>query len=115
MTCESNSLGIALVTDLFDDASAIREWLPHWRERLAREGRDPADRRSAMAAVNPIYIARNHKVEEALTAAETEGDMGPITRLLEVLRAPYQERAGLEDYARPAPRDFGPYKTFCGT
>ena len=105
----------AVVTDLFDDASAIREWLPHWRERLAREGRDPAERRAAMAAVNPVYIPRNHKVEEALTAAETEGDMGPITRLLEVLRAPYQERAGLEDYARPAPRDFGPYKTYCGT
>ncbi len=100
---------------LFDDASAFEEWLPHWRARLAREGRDPAERRAAMEAVNPLYIPRNHKVEEALAAAETEGDMAPITRLLEVLRSPYEARAGLEDYARPAPGDFGPYKTFCGT
>ncbi|WP_417524299.1 protein adenylyltransferase SelO [Marinovum sp.] len=103
------------LTDLFDDATAIREWLPHWRERLAQEGRDPDERKAAMEAVNPVYIPRNHKVEEALTAAETDADMGPITRLLEVLRAPYEEREGLEEYAGPPPADFGPYKTFCGT
>ncbi|WP_323766012.1 protein adenylyltransferase SelO [Marinovum sp.] len=105
----------APVIELFDDATAIREWLPHWRSRLAAEGRDPATLRAAMDAVNPLYIPRNHKVEEALRAAEAEGDMGPITRLLEVLGAPYEERDGLEDYARPAPGSFGPYKTFCGT
>jgi len=28
---------------------------------------------------------------------------------------PYQERPGLERYAAPAPEEFGPYRTFCGT
>lgn len=103
------------VTGLFDDATAITEWLPHWRARLAQERRAPAALKAAMDAVNPVYIPRNHKVEEALIAAEEDGNMAPLTRLLEVLRAPFEERPGLEDYSRPAPEGFGPYQTFCGT
>ena len=103
------------LTDLFDDATAIRHWLPHWRERLSREGGMDDARRAAMDAVNPLYIPRNHRVDVALHAAEDDADMAPLTRLLEVLRDPFTERAGQDRYARPAPADFGPYKTFCGT
>ncbi|MGY3438973.1 MULTISPECIES: protein adenylyltransferase SelO [unclassified Marinovum] len=100
---------------LFDDATAIHDWLPQWRGRLARDGRDPAERRDAMNRVNPVYVPRNHMVEAALVAAESEGDMAPVVQLLEALRAPFAPRPGLEAYATPAPADFGPYKTFCGT
>jgi uncharacterized protein YdiU (UPF0061 family) len=61
-----------------------------------------------------VYIPRNHLVEEAL-AAGTDGDLGPLSRLLEAVTAPYDERPGLERYAEPAPEDFGAYRTFCGT
>jgi uncharacterized protein YdiU (UPF0061 family) len=67
-----------------------------------------------MDRVNPIYIPRNHLVEEALTAA-TAGDLDPLQGLLVALSAPYTERAGLQRYATPAPVDFGVYRTFCGT
>jgi uncharacterized protein YdiU (UPF0061 family) len=67
-----------------------------------------------MARVNPVYIPRNHLVEEALAAA-TDGDLDPLVRLLAVVTAPYDERPGLERYAEPAPDDFGSYRTFCGT
>jgi serine/tyrosine/threonine adenylyltransferase len=67
-----------------------------------------------MDRTNPVYIPRNHLVEEALTAG-TDGDLAPLEQLLEVLSAPYDERAGLERYAEPAPEDFGRYRTFCGT
>ena len=67
-----------------------------------------------MDRVNPIYIPRNHLVEEALTAA-TAGDLDPLYRLLDAVTAPYDERPGLERYASPAPEDFGDYRTFCGT
>jgi serine/tyrosine/threonine adenylyltransferase len=62
----------------------------------------------------PIYIPRNHLVEEALTAA-TAGDLDPLQQLLVAVSAPYDERPGLERYAGPAPEDFGTYQTFCGT
>ena len=81
-----------------------------WAERWTAAGPD-AD---AMERVNPVYIPRNHLVEEALSAA-TEGDIGPCERLLAAVTRPYDERAGLERYAAPAPEDFGAYRTFCGT
>jgi uncharacterized protein YdiU (UPF0061 family) len=91
---------------LFLDILAFDAWAERWRAL----GPD-AD---AMDRVNPVYIPRNHLVEEALTAA-TEGDLQPLGRLLEVVTGPYDERSGFEGYAAPAPQDFGAYRTFCGT
>ncbi len=94
------------VRELVLDLGGLDAWLERWRAL------DPdAD---AMDRVNPVYVPRNHLVEEALTAA-TAGDTGPVEQLLEVVSAPYDERAGLERYAEPAPADFGAYRTFCGT
>ena len=41
-----------------------------------------------MDRVNPVYIPRNHLVEEALDAA-TAGDLDPFHRLVDVLADPY--------------------------
>ncbi len=68
----------------------------------------------SMDRANPIYIPRNHLIEEALAAA-TAGDLAPVGQLLDAVTAPYDERPGLEHYAGPAPDDFGSYQTFCGT
>jgi uncharacterized protein YdiU (UPF0061 family) len=94
------------VRALVSDREVFDGWLSRWQAL----GPD-AD---AMDRVNPLYIPRNHLVEDALDAATFE-DLEPLTRLLEVLRDPYTEREGLERYAEPAPADFGPYRTFCGT
>jgi uncharacterized protein YdiU (UPF0061 family) len=91
---------------------ALRPWGERWREQLA--GADLVGTADAMDRVNPVYVARNQRVEEALAAA-TDGDLGPVERLVEVLRRPYEERAGLEAYAEPAPESWGSYQTFCGT
>ncbi|MGY1637976.1 YdiU family protein [Geodermatophilus sp. SYSU D00742] len=91
---------------LFLDLPGIDGWLERWRAL----GADAA----AMDRVNPLYIPRNHLVEEALEAA-TAGDLAPLERLVDAVRRPYEERPGLERYAAPAPQDFGVYRTFCGT
>ncbi|WP_197499834.1 YdiU family protein [Mycobacterium sp. E2989] len=90
----------------FIDLAGFDAWLPRWQ--ALRPDADVMDR------ANPVYIPRNHLVEEALTAA-TAGDLAPVERLLAAVRAPYDERPGLERYATPAPEDFGKYQTFCGT
>lgn len=87
-------------------AAGFDEWLARWRTL----GPDTA----AMDRVNPVYIPRNHLVEEALDAAMND-DLEPVEHLMEALKAPYDERPGLERYAAPAPADFGAYRTFCGT
>lgn len=104
----------APVTDMFKDKSAITPWLAQWAERLMRDPTAPAERAIAMDKINPIYIPRNHLVEEALAAAEND-DMAPFNALLDVLSDPFTKRDGLDKYALPAPSDFGPFKTFCGT
>jgi uncharacterized protein YdiU (UPF0061 family) len=67
-----------------------------------------------MDRVNPVCIPRNHLVEEALAAA-TDGDLDPLERLLDAMATPDDERPGLELYAAITPKDFGAYRTFCGT
>ncbi|WP_328353930.1 YdiU family protein [Mycobacterium sp. NBC_00419] len=90
-----------------DVDAAVAQWAARWRDL------DPDT--EAMAKVNPVYIPRNHLVEEALTAASA-GDMAPFHGLLAAISSPYDERPGFERYAEPAPEDFGRcFQTFCGT
>jgi uncharacterized protein YdiU (UPF0061 family) len=97
------------------DIAGIDVWTATWHDRLADTGHDPQVTAAAMDRVNPRYIARNHLVDAALTAA-TAGDLEPVERLLAVLADPCTERPGLEAYAGPAPDDFARgFRTFCGT
>ena len=88
------------------DLAAFDAWLERWR--ALEPDADVMDR------TNPVYIPRNHLVEEALAAA-TAGDLAPLERLIEVVTRPFDERPGLERYTAPAPESSGPYRTFCGT
>ncbi len=99
---------------LFENDDTLRDWLPRWRERLAREGGDMEAVAARMRAVNPLYIPRNHRVEEALDAA-AEDDFAPFETLREVLAAPFTEQRGREAYAQPAPPTEAVFRTFCGT
>jgi uncharacterized protein YdiU (UPF0061 family) len=103
------------VQDLFNSLTEINAWLERWRARLAQEDTPPEDRAAAMDRANPIYIPRNHKVEEALAAAEEDADMAPFETLLAIVRKPYTEIAGQDAYAVPGMASAVPYKTFCGT
>jgi uncharacterized protein YdiU (UPF0061 family) len=91
---------------LFVNLAGFDDWMARWRGLVP----DP----DLMDRTNPVYIPRNHLVEEALTAA-TAGDLDPLRRLLAAVTAPYDERPGFERYAASAPEDFGAYRTFCGT
>ena len=102
------------VPPAFQDAVADNPWAKEWKGRLLDGGRDPLEVAVAMDRVNPMYIARNEKVEQALAAAN-EGDMVPFEILLEVVSTPFVERQGFGDYTREASEGFGPYQTFCGT
>ena len=107
---------------LFPDASALDAWLDRWKARCANASDDGSNaitseaRAEAMRAANPIVIARNHLVEEALAAAANNDDLEPFERLLGAIRQPYVESADLARYAEPAPAAVTQnYRTFCGT
>ena len=104
----------APILALFTDSAAITAWLEEWQQRVHNEATDPQAQAAAMNQVNPVYIPRNHKVEEALQAA-VAGDMTKFEQLLTVLAAPFCERGEFGEYAEPAPASFGAYTTYCGT
>jgi uncharacterized protein YdiU (UPF0061 family) len=99
---------------LLDEPGCLRRVVERWRARLAAEGSDPETVAASMDRLNPIYIPRNHLVEEALAFA-TAGDLGPFERLVAVIVRPFEERPGLERYAAPDPDAGAGYRTFCGT
>lgn len=90
------------------------EWHKRWEERLGRRGESMDASKMLMRSSNPAVIPRNHRVEEALEAANN-GDFSVMERLLEALSNPYAYFPEQEDYTtlpNPSPR---PYRTFCGT
>jgi uncharacterized protein YdiU (UPF0061 family) len=98
-----------------DENTVLTPWLPRWLQRLSVEGRNPSEITKYLLEVNPAYIPRNHKVEEALEKATNENDLVPFFNLLDVVTEPYNEKTNLKAYLEPAPPETAPYRTFCGT
>lgn len=106
----SRSAGAA--SHLTNDASFL-DWLSRWQARLTRQPQSAAEVTTEMQAHNPAFIPRNHKVEEALTAAMQNDDLSVMQRLLQVLATPYDHSVDLPEYSQPQPAE--DYRTFCGT
>jgi len=105
-----------LLQAMFREPSALSVWLKRWRMRLDREHLEAEARAVAMRHVNPLYIPRNHHVEEALAAATDHADLAPFDRLLKAVTQPFDEDPELGAYTAPAPTEVTAcYQTFCGT
>jgi uncharacterized protein YdiU (UPF0061 family) len=89
-------------------------WTARWRARLAAEPGHATASAARMRRANPAYIPRNHRVEEALAAAE-DGDLGPFEDLVAVLENPFEEQPGKERYATAPRPEERVTATFCGT
>jgi uncharacterized protein YdiU (UPF0061 family) len=72
-------------------------------------------RAQAMRRANPAFIARNHRVEEALSAAVERADYTPFATLLQIVSRPFDDQPAVAAFAEPAPAGHGCYRTFCGT
>jgi uncharacterized protein YdiU (UPF0061 family) len=97
------------------DDERLDAWIARWHQRLDDEGAVLTDVADAMDGINPLYIPRNHLVEEALDAAGS-GNLSPFTELLDLITSPFDARAGYERYATPPGDEFAStYQTFCGT
>ena len=104
-----------LIRDQFRESARFETWAERWRDRLATEFTTDEERQASMRQVNPLYIARNHLVEEVVRAAEDNEDYGPFYELLEVLKQPFDEQEGKEKYGLPAAANEVVFRTFCGT
>jgi len=96
-------------------SEAFIEWKEKWEQRLQLEHQSLTTIEQKMRKANPIVIARNQWVEQALEAAQRENDPTPVTQLLALLKNPFaytteQRLAYVEPIIEKAN-----YQTFCGT
>ena len=100
---------------LFERPESLDDWLQRWRQRLSRENHSDEARQSAMQAVNPVYIPRNHRIEAAIRAAEDDGDFSLFHELFELLQNPFVLQQGKEHYRLPPKNSEMVRYTYCGT
>ncbi len=77
-------------------------WLENYVARVRTDGTSDDARRTAMNAVNPLYVMRNYLAQLAIDRS-TEGDHAGITELLDVMRNPYTRQPGKEAFAEKRP------------
>lgn len=99
---------------MFDTESFI-QWHKLWQARLERQHESKEDSQKLMKSLNPSVIPRNHRVEDALEAAEKHGDYTVMEKLLKVISDPYAYSAEQEEYAALPEKSSCGYRTFCGT
>jgi uncharacterized protein YdiU (UPF0061 family) len=93
---------------LFVTTEPAMEWLDKWRAL-----HDSAMTKG-MKAVNPVYIPRNHKIEEVISSA-LAGDFTPFEKLICILERPFETQDDADDYKNPPTADQIVHQTFCGT
>jgi uncharacterized protein YdiU (UPF0061 family) len=95
-----------LLRDMFIDPMRFDGWAAKYGARLQAEGSVDRERAAKMNRVNPKYILRNYMAQRAITEATERRDFTEIERLLDLLRAPFDEQLERETYAAPSP-DWG--------
>lgn len=96
------------------DASHFGEFELRWRQRIGEQKMEPTEIFTLMNSVNPLFIPRNHRVEQAIQKA-VAGDLMMFDDLNAVLARPFVEQPKFAHYAEAPERDERVTRTFCGT
>jgi uncharacterized protein YdiU (UPF0061 family) len=97
-----------------DDEPRFGAFEKNWRQRIVGRGRTRDEIAAAMNAVNPLFIPRNHRIEQAIQHA-VDGDTAMFRELGTVLARPFDEQPAFAHYAEPPELDERVTATFCGT
>jgi uncharacterized protein YdiU (UPF0061 family) len=101
------------------ETDSFTAWYNRWQARLQQQNESHEVIQKRMENANPVLIARNHRVEEALTTATHDGDLSVLYRLLDALANPfdYSEKNlhANDSYFTEPSASVRPYRTFCGT
>jgi len=96
---------------VYEDQKFIN-WVKIWEKRVLINNNLKEKSLDLMRNTNPKVIPRNHKVEEALNAAN-EDNIEVMNRFLNVLSKPYSNQKNIENYQSLSTDK--EYQTFCGT
>ncbi len=98
----------------FSDADIGKSWLEMWKVGTGFDGALPRAQQEAMQAANPVIIPRNHRIAEAIEAADA-GDMAIFQRLSEAYKTPFANTPEYEDLQQPPQPEDVVTQTYCGT
>jgi len=90
-------------------------WLERWKKRLALDAQTSIQRQVRIYALNPVFIPRNHLIEEVIQATVREGDFNLFHQLVAILAHPFEYKAALKKYALAPRPEQVVNETFCGT
>jgi uncharacterized protein YdiU (UPF0061 family) len=103
------------IAALFSLPDSFAPWLERWQARMQSNTTDLSSRQLAMLEANPVFIPRNHLVEEAIEAATSAQDFSPFNQLVDILKTPSVYDSKLATYATPPRPEQEVRQTFCGT
>jgi serine/tyrosine/threonine adenylyltransferase len=91
------------------------QWVADWKAALQAHHIEFSDALALMRKTNPVYIPRNHLVEQALDEACNRNDFSLYSKMLGALQRPYTRHES-SDFLQLVPEaaDAG-YHTFCNT
>jgi uncharacterized protein YdiU (UPF0061 family) len=113
-TFRSLTLGQIQGMEMFE-SKEFTAWYEQWQTRLKQQPESCANSQQLMKTSNPSIIPRNHRVEEALTAAVEQNDMEKFNRLLNAVKEPFAYSKDQEEFVKIPEIPQQKYQTFCGT
>jgi uncharacterized protein YdiU (UPF0061 family) len=100
--------------NFFEWTSTFQDFYQLWQKRVQNQDLETETIKKEMNRVNPVFIARNHKIEQVIEAG-LKGDFSLFHEMNEVLKKPYEEQEEFSSYKlAPRPEEVV-QATFCGT
>ncbi len=90
----------------------VQQWLNTYVNRIEDSKLSPAQRLETMRVHNPRYVLRNYMAQEAIDLMTEKGDNSRLLTLLELLKNPYTQQAGMEQFEQKRP-DWARQKAGC--
>jgi len=97
----------------FNNDDHGKQWITAWLACVRSV--DASKTKSDMSAVNPVYIPRNHLINNAIEAFVHDQNASLMDKLLDVFRTPYTQQKDTDALQQlPSPAECIT-QTFCGT
>ena len=94
--------------------SFMHDWIQSLKTQIAKEGTNIKNAIQIMNDNNPLYIPRNHLIENIIEASN-EGDYAKLYEFLDILKNPFTRQAVDEYYTQLPQEQERVQNTFCGT
>ena len=98
-----------------DDINLSSSWLQKWKQRLQKEKESKEIILKKMNNLNPIFIPRNHLVEEAINNLVKSNDISLFNELLDIIKNPFSTKKNKDKFVKPPNKSQEIKNTFCGT